>query len=104
MYFGVLQDRLVARLKRRIQDGDCTERGLAHLTGISQPHIHNVLKGRRFFSPEIGDRILRKLQMSLLDLFEREELEGLVVEGERHYREIPVLEGRLGPDFPCPPG
>jgi transcriptional regulator with XRE-family HTH domain len=103
MYFHLLQGRLVARLKRRIQNGDFTERRLALLTGVSQPHIHNVLKGARIFSPEIGDRILRKLQMSLLDLFDKEELEGLVVSGgDRRYREVPVLEGRLGPGLPLP--
>lgn len=103
MYFETLQNRLVARLKDRLHQGDFTERGLAHFTGISQPHMHNMLKGKRILSPEIGDRILHKLQMSVLDLFERPELEGLmVIEGGRTYREIPVLEGRLGPGATLP--
>ena len=45
-----------------------TERGLARMTGISQPHVHNVLKGKKLFSVDVSDAILRELQMDLLDL------------------------------------
>ncbi len=68
MNFEDLQERLVVALKLRLQNGDLTERRLAHLTGISQPHVHNVLKGARILSPVAADRILRYLRMSLLDL------------------------------------
>ena len=38
------------------------------MAGISQPHVHNVLKGKRLFSPELADTILHVLRMDLLDL------------------------------------
>ena len=75
MYFQTLQSRLVAAVRMRVRTGELTERRLARLTGISQPHIHNVLKGARELSPEIADLILRQLKISLLDLVEGEELD-----------------------------
>ena len=51
-----------------------TERGLARVTGISQPHIHNVLKGKKLFSSGMSDTILRGLNFDVLDLLEPAEL------------------------------
>ena len=68
MYFETLQERLLDHLNWRVRNGDLTERRLARLTGVSQPHMHNVLKGIRMLSPGIADRILRALEMSVLDL------------------------------------
>lgn len=51
-----------------------TERGIARITGVSQPHIHNVLKGKRLLSTVTADAILRELRLDLLDLVERREL------------------------------
>lgn len=73
MYFEVLHARLVAALKGRIRNGEMSERGLARLTGISQPHMHHVLKGSRALSPESADAVLRSLRMSILDLIEDED-------------------------------
>jgi transcriptional regulator with XRE-family HTH domain len=70
MDFTRLQRRLVAHLRERVRSGEVTERGLARLTGVSQPHIHNVLKGERFLSIETADQILRGLHISLIDLME----------------------------------
>lgn len=68
MNFNSLQARLVETLREMVQSGQTTERGLARRTGISQPHIHNVLKGLRFFSMEVADQILSRLQISVEDL------------------------------------
>ncbi len=68
MNFDGLQRRLVERLRDLIQSGTLTERGLARKTGISQPHIHNVLKGVRYFSIETSDQIMRELRISIDDL------------------------------------
>ena len=68
MNFDSLQSRLVETLREMVQSGQATERGLARKTGISQPHIHNVLKGLRYFSMEISDQILSRLQLSVEDL------------------------------------
>lgn len=74
MYFSVLNERLIARLQCSIRNGEMTERGLARRAGISQPHLHNALKGVRSLSPRLADQILRHLSLSLLDLVEPEEL------------------------------
>jgi transcriptional regulator with XRE-family HTH domain len=75
MYFGLLQNRLLERLRRRIRNGELTERQIARLTGLSQPHIHNVLKGARILSPESADLVLLQLKISLFDLFDPEEID-----------------------------
>jgi transcriptional regulator with XRE-family HTH domain len=105
MYFQELHDRLVAALSSRIRNGELTERRLARLTGISQPHVHNVLKGKRILSPRAADRILRRLGLSLLDLLLPEESAGGSCSAcglRERYVEVPVLEGWLGPGLPLP--
>jgi len=76
MYFELLQLRLIAHVQDRVQRGELTERGLARRTGISQPHLHNVLKGVRVLSPQIGDVLLRHLHITLLDLLKDEDWNG----------------------------
>jgi plasmid maintenance system antidote protein VapI len=66
--FGTLQDGLIRALKVKLNNGEFTERGLARLTGISQPQVHNLLKGARKLSPESADIILEALHLSVLDL------------------------------------
>ena len=73
MNFQGLQLRLIAHVQDRVQRGELTERGLARRTGISQPHLHNVLKGVRVLSPQIGDVLLRHLHITLLDLLREDE-------------------------------
>jgi len=74
MDFREMQQRFVGFLRERVRSGQLTERGLARITGVSQPHIHNVLKGKRLLSPEMSDAILRNLRMDLLDLMRPEDL------------------------------
>lgn len=71
--FGMLQRRLLASVKGKVQNGELTERGLARMIGISQPHMHHILKGARGLSVETADRLLWRLGLSLLDLFEAEQ-------------------------------
>jgi transcriptional regulator with XRE-family HTH domain len=73
--FREAQLKLLAYVVDRIHNGELTERGFARLLGISQPHVHNVLKGVRNLSPEIFDSILKYFNMSLLDLASVEEVE-----------------------------
>jgi plasmid maintenance system antidote protein VapI len=68
MTFDDLRARLIDDLRHRVRCGDVTERGLARLTGISQPHMHHVLKGKRVLSLETADIILRRLDIDLADL------------------------------------
>jgi hypothetical protein len=72
--FQQLHRRLTLLLLERVHSGELTERGIAKRTGISQPHIHNVLKGKRLFSSVAADTILRELHLDILDLLERREL------------------------------
>jgi plasmid maintenance system antidote protein VapI len=75
MTFTDLQQRLLDHLRGRIQRGEATERGLARLTCVSQPHLHNVLKGQRLLSIEMADEILRNLGIGVLDLIGTQEWE-----------------------------
>ena len=70
MRFDDFQKMLVASLRARVRNGEFTERGLAKAVGVSQPHVHNILKGVRILSPDIGDQILQKLNLSLFDLLD----------------------------------
>lgn len=74
MNFSEIQERLTDHLRDRIRSGEVTERGLARLTCISQPHIHNVLKGKRLLSPEMADQVLLNLKLDLVDLLEPAEM------------------------------
>jgi plasmid maintenance system antidote protein VapI len=68
--FREQQRRLIAHLHVLVRSGDATERGLARLTGVSQPHMHNVLKGKRLLSLDMTDRVLSQLHLDLLDFIE----------------------------------
>jgi len=73
--FTVLKARLIRFVNLRIQNGDFTERGLARILGISQSQVHNVLKGARKLKPELADHMMRKLDMSVLDLLDPSEVQ-----------------------------
>jgi hypothetical protein len=68
--FVELQKRLVDHLRRQVRSGAWTERGLSRATGISQPHIHNVLKGKKEFSLEMSDVVLRAMNLDIVDLLD----------------------------------
>ena len=74
MNFRELHDRLVVHLRKVVGGGEMTERGLARISGISQPHLHNVLKGKRLFSTEAADEILRRMHLDIFDLIGDEDL------------------------------
>jgi transcriptional regulator with XRE-family HTH domain len=94
MEFAELLQRLLEQLNGKVSNGELTERGLARRVGLSQAHVHNVLKGARVLTADTADRMLRGLGIGLLDLFEREELLSLV-EGKRGCR-WPLEEGPVG--------
>jgi transcriptional regulator with XRE-family HTH domain len=102
--FHDAQHKLLAYVRGQIRNGELTERGFARLIGISQPHMHNVLKGVRNLSPEFLDLALKYLHLSLLDLVPSEELEAhlrnryVVPRGA----EIPFLDSPIGPGRPWP--
>src|SRR5215207_11421747 len=103
MMFTEVRSSLVAVLRSRVRNGELTERGLARLVGVSQPHIHNVLKGVRALSPELSDQILQHLRLSLLDLIERETMEAhLNLIHDSGYIYVPMLKGPIGPGLSWP--
>ncbi len=72
MDFETLHRRLLERVNGIVQNGDMTERGLARMIGISQPHMHHILKGARTLSVDTADRLLRRLNLSVTDLLAAE--------------------------------
>lgn len=105
MLFLDLNKALVDNLRSRVRNGELTERRLARLVGVSQPHIHNVLKGAKFLSPKLADTVLTHLRLTVLDLVpstpaietaRKEETD------HRFFSYISVLESRLGPGYPWP--
>lgn len=78
MDFQELEQRFIEHLRRRIRNGELTERQLARMSGISQPHVHNVLNGKRLLSMELADTIIQVLRIDLLDLITPEERRELV--------------------------
>jgi hypothetical protein len=84
--FQILLSRLRELLKEKVKNGQLTERGMARLTGTSQPHLHNILKGIRTLPPELADQLLPLAGLSLIELM------GSHPPGESP----PVTNGRLG--------
>jgi transcriptional regulator with XRE-family HTH domain len=92
-----------------VSNGEISERGLARLTGISQPHIHNVLKGARLLSADVADQILRRLRINLVDLLTADEAGATlsVAPGKEpadacECRTVAMLEGWIGREHPYP--
>ena len=65
--------RLIRYLRERVRGGEITERSLARMAGVSQPHLHNVLKGKRLLSIAMADQIMRRLHVDLRDLLDDDE-------------------------------
>ncbi|MEZ5402753.1 MAG: helix-turn-helix transcriptional regulator [Bryobacteraceae bacterium] len=65
MKIRALINAVVENIRTRVRNGEFTERALARLLGISQPHVHNILKGARALTPELADSFAEKLNISL---------------------------------------
>lgn len=92
MYFLELHGRLIHMAKQRVRAGLVTERGLAKLCGLSQPHIHNLLKDIRSLTPRSADMLLRGLGLTIPDL-----LWAPTEEEGSETRSIPVVRTAVGP-------
>ncbi len=68
MTFQELHENLAQHIAKKVRRGELTERGLARRAGISQPHLHHVLKGKRYFSLQSADLVLRELGLTVFDL------------------------------------
>ncbi len=94
MNFRDLQKRLIDVARERIRSGVFTERGLAHLSEISQPHLHNALKNVRTLSPDMADRLLGALGLDIPELLWQETGDRF-----RGFRAVPMLMSRIGSGF-----
>jgi plasmid maintenance system antidote protein VapI len=72
--FDELIERLRAYIRHRIHSGEYTERSLARILRVSQPHLHNMLKGVRRVNVEFADQVMTKFRISILDLMDAEEM------------------------------
>jgi hypothetical protein len=92
VYFHDLQGKLVDLARERVRAGQVTERGLARMSGMSQPHMHNVLKGVRSLSTSSADRLMQALGIRVSDL-----LWGISSGTDGGIQAVPVLRSRIGP-------
>lgn len=92
MHIADLYERLVDVARQRIRSGELTERGLSRLCGVSQPHIHNVLKQIRALSPGSADRLMQALGLTLPELVWRSP-----EECGAQIRIVPMVRNRIGP-------
>ena len=92
--FELLFQRLRETVRNRVRQGEITESGLARLTQVSQPHLHNILKGKRLLTGELADRLLRQLRLGIRDLICASAPPATIA--------VPFLDGFLGPGFPFP--
>ena len=91
-----MQQRLLVLLNEKVRRGEMSQRRLARLTGFTQPHIHNVLKGARAMNPNLADAVLQCLNLSVSDL---------IAEGvPAAWHQAPLWQGEigLGGQFPQP--
>jgi len=105
MRFEDFRTMLVSSLRARVRNGEFTERGLARMVGVSQPHLHNILKGVRILSTDVGDQILQKLNLSLFDLLDPDHAAKALNFNSSlgtQYSWVRVLDGKLGPCHPWP--
>lgn len=105
MFFADLNRLLLDNIRNRVTNGEISERSLARMVGVSQPHMHNLLCGKRDLNSTMADRILYYLRLSTLDLIEPQVLSqyaALETQDPQQQTFLPVLEGRLGPSWPWP--
>jgi transcriptional regulator with XRE-family HTH domain len=102
--FRFLQTQLLSHVRARVRNGEISERALARLAGISQPHIHNVLKGARQLSTDMADQILQRLRIDLADLLSAGERSATRREATDlgECRMVAMLDGWIGREYPYP--
>jgi transcriptional regulator with XRE-family HTH domain len=92
-------------VRGEIAAGGLTVRRLAREIGISQPHMQNVVSGKRGISVELADKLLEYAALSALDLATASELGRSLAERGRELpgvQLVSVAAGRLGPAHPFP--
>lgn len=100
--FLELKSRLIKIVNARILNGEFSERGLARILGISQPQVHNVLKGARRLRGDLADRLLTMLGLSVTELLCEEELINRHQAEETRNLPAPETHWRFGIDQSTP--
>jgi hypothetical protein len=95
--FADLRERLIRRLRYEIRAGSLTERALARRAGLSQPHVHNLLKGIRSPTAESADSMLGAISRSVLDLLDPSEAETTGTPRPGPAVMVPLLRCTAGP-------
>lgn len=108
MDFERLLNALLGELNRRVHNGLITERGLARVAGLSQPHVHHILSGKRRLTAPVADRLMAAASIDLGDLMAtqitRHATAGQAREtlGTELSLLVPMLVGTIGPGFVAP--
>jgi plasmid maintenance system antidote protein VapI len=94
--FRDLQDRLISFVVMKIRNGEFTERRLARVLGVSQPQLHNVLKGARPLKPEFADCLCKHFEIGVVDLLSGAEMAARLEELEQ--QRVQLWLGVPGPE------
>lgn len=94
--FRDLQDRLISFVVMKIRNGEFTERRLARVLGVSQPQLHNVLKGARPLKPEFADCLFKHFEIGVVDLLSGAEMAARLEELEQ--ARVQLWLGLSGPE------
>jgi plasmid maintenance system antidote protein VapI len=103
--FGAQADALLLKLRGIVANGIVSERRIAQVVGLSQPHIHHLLSGERTLTVQVADRLLRTLEISPVELLDEIQVATEFCALRRHREprvSIPCLSGKLGPRGPFP--
>lgn len=92
LYIAEFRGRLIELARHRVHSGEFSERGLARLAGISQPHLHNVFKGIRTLSPDAADRLMQALAVTIPQV-----LWSVGGNDDSGVMAVPLLRHRIGP-------
>ena len=71
---GDLNKRILDATRARIRAGEITERRLAEIMYWSQPHISNVLAGKRQPTAQLLDSLVLTLKLEPIDLYGADQL------------------------------
>ncbi len=92
-----LQARLRTYIWARIHRGELTGLALSRDAGFQQAHLSNFLNARRGLSLDSLDRLLRAMDIGLLDLIDPDEIQKRAATGQRHrLRPAKSARGRAG--------
>lgn len=111
MGFNQLLNRLLHEARLRIRNGQLTESRLARLSGVSQPHMHHILMGKRGLQTAVADRLLAALGLDVSELLDAEsrspasqaaDFSRRPLSHTEHTVLAPMLAGLIGAGFPSP--